>query len=153
MIPSHPSFPAKAGTQTLTQRREVGPRYHAEHERVVDEHPPLLTLPPSRGERAFFCVIASVAKQPRGLTRNDVAVGHVQAVRKGLAPRLRGENGRGKQAPYPVRGKIHDGKSSPSGESTGEAGVGGLVFFPTPAPAFPAKAGIQTLSHRLKTAL
>ena len=46
-----------------------------------------------------------------------------------------------KQARFPQRGKIHDGKSPLSGGSTGEAGVGGLVFFLTPHTRVPREGG------------
>ena len=75
-------FPAQAGTQTLSLRREAAHWIPAlggnAAEVAVDEHPPLPTLSPSRGERAFYNrVIANIAKQPRGLTRTfaDVPTG------------------------------------------------------------------------------
>ncbi|MEY4248825.1 MAG: hypothetical protein RJA87_458 [Pseudomonadota bacterium] len=53
-------------------------------QRTVDT-PPLPTLSPSRGERALFFhrVIASEAKQPRGLTRtsSDIPLGCFGAMR------------------------------------------------------------------------
>ena len=51
-------FPAQAGTQTLSLRREAAHWIPAlggnVAERLVDEHPPLPTLSPSRGEMSFF---------------------------------------------------------------------------------------------------
>jgi hypothetical protein len=51
--PPHPALPAKAGTQTLTHHLESMiwiPAFAGNAaERVVDEHPPLPTLSPSRG--------------------------------------------------------------------------------------------------------
>ncbi len=92
--------------------------------------------PPQGGERAFSSVIASVAKQPRGLTRNDVAAGHVQTVRKGLGPRLRGENGRQETGPLSPRqrglqsrivGLVDLDLVDDAGAHVGEQGWGGDV--------------------------
>ncbi|MEY4250142.1 MAG: hypothetical protein RJA87_1775 [Pseudomonadota bacterium] len=68
--------------------------------------PPTPNPLPLMGGKAFSCVIASVAKQPRGLTRNDAPEGHVQTVHKGLGPRLRGENGRQETGPLLPLGEV-----------------------------------------------
>ena len=61
---------------------------------------------------------------------------------KGLDPRLRGEDGREKTSPpsalratSPRGRRSWDGKSSPFGGSTREAGVGGLFYKETKRPS------------------
>jgi hypothetical protein len=109
------------------------------------KRPPLLTLSPSRGEWALTRVIASAAKQPRGLTRSsvDVPLGCFGAMRLAMT------RGRVDQNPLPLlrgyfprRGKIYRPSSSPSGGS-GAKRRRGPCF---PCSVFPAKAGTQILS-------
>ena len=92
--------------------------------------------PPQGGKGLFCCVIASVVKQPRGLTRNDAAEGHVHTVRKGLGPRLRGENGRQETGPLSphqrglqsrIVGLVDLDLVDDAGAHVGEQGGGGDV--------------------------
>ncbi len=101
----------------------------------VVAYPPLPTLSPSRGERALYNrVIASAAKQPRGLTRTsvDVPLGCFGAMRLAMM------RGRVDQNPIPLlrgyfphRGKIYRPSSSPSGGS-GAKRRRGPCFFTAP---------------------
>jgi hypothetical protein len=80
--------------------------------------PPLPTLSPSRGERALLCVIASAAKQPRGLKQDfgDVPLGCFGVSRLAMTQ-----------------------KTSVCGRGLGEGLVSGFSVFP-------AKAGNKNVS-------
>ena len=132
-------FPAKAGTQTLSHRLKVArwtPAF-AGTLRPVDEHPHSQPSPP-QGGKGLWClnrVIASAAKQSRGLTRTrcDVPLGCFGAMRLAMTQIL--SCGRHPKSPYPGcagtsprGGRFALFRASPSGGS-GPKGRRGPCFL------------------------
>ena len=79
LIPPRSVFPAKAGTQTLTLRRE-GTHWTSDFaEYLVDgewmKYPPLPTLSPSRGERAFsYPAVSSNPSNPPSARQASISL-------------------------------------------------------------------------------